>query len=303
MPHTACEVPVTQTKAPSIFRKTAESFEPGAKSLPQRYFISPEVFAQEQERIFSRQWVLVGHQSAIAQPGDYFISEVANESLIVVRGKRGEIRGFYNVCRHRGSRLIENRNGQLSAAIQCPYHAWTYALDGRLIGAPHMDDVPGFNKTEYSLHPVNVGLWEGFIFVNLADASAQRGGYISLNEWFVPLTGKFSRWNLPALRPAKRIEYDVRANWKLIFQNYSECYHCPGVHPELSKISPYDSWEHDLSEGPFLGGLLRIAKGRSLTMSGNACALGIADKEEEGEEVKHRVFYYSIFPNMLLSPH
>jgi Rieske 2Fe-2S family protein len=140
MPHTVCEVPVTQTKAASIFRKTAESFQPGAKSLPQRYFISPEVFAQEQEKIFSTQWVLVGHQSAIAQPGDYFISKVANESLIVVRDKRGEIGGFYNVCRHRGSRLIESRNGQLSAAIQCPYHAWTYALDGRLLGAPHMDE-------------------------------------------------------------------------------------------------------------------------------------------------------------------
>jgi Rieske 2Fe-2S family protein len=133
--------------------------------------------------------------------------------------------------------------------------------------------------------------------VNLAKSPAP------LEEWFAPLTGKFSRWNLSALRSAKRIEYDVRANWKLIFENYSECYHCPGVHPELSKISPYDSAENDLTEGPFLGGFMRIAKGKSLTMSGNACALGIADKEEEVEEAKHRVFYYSTFPNMLLSLH
>ena len=291
---------VTPIKSAPSFRKTTDTFVAGAKTLPQRYFISPEVFAQELEKIFSRQWILVGHQSQIARPGDYFVSEVSGESLIVVRDKRGEIHGFYNVCRHRGSRLIENRNGQLSAAIQCPYHAWTYAFDGRLIGAPHMDDVPGFNKTEYSLHPVNVGLWEGFIFVNLADASAQRGGYISLNEWFVPLTGKFSRWNLPALRPAKRIEYDVRANWKLIFQNYSECYHCPGVHPELSKISPYDSSENDLTEGPFLGGLMRIASDKSLTMSGRTCALPVGDF---GNEDFRFVFYYSIFPNMLLSLH
>ncbi|PYJ26152.1 MAG: (2Fe-2S)-binding protein [Verrucomicrobia bacterium] len=291
---------VTPIKSAPSFRKTTDTFVAGAKTLPQRYFISPEVFAQELEKIFSRQWIFVGHKSQIARPGDYFVSEVSGESLIVVRDKRGEIHGFYNVCRHRGSRLIENRNGQLSAAIQCPYHAWTYAFDGRLIGAPHMDDVPGFNKTEYSLHPVNVGLWEGFIFVNLADASAQRGGYISLNEWFVPLTGKFSRWNLPALRPAKRIEYDVRANWKLIFQNYSECYHCPGVHPELSKISPYDSSENDLTEGPFLGGLMRIASDKSLTMSGRTCALPVGDF---GNEDFRFVFYYSIFPNMLLSLH
>src|SRR5947199_7313018 len=310
MPHTACEVPVTQTQAAATFRKTAETFEPGAKSLPQRYFISPEVFAQEQERIFSRQWVLVGHQSAIAQPGDYFISEVANESLIVVRGKRGEIRGFYNVCRHRGSRLIENRNGQLSAAIQCPYHAWTYALDGRLLGAPHMDDVPDFNKASYSLHPVNVEIWEGFVFVNLngeearlrseATARQRSGDFISLERWFAPLAGKFSRWKSPTLRSAKRIEYDVRANWKLIFENYSECYHCLGVHPELSKISPYDSAEHDLTEGPFLGGLMRIASDKSLTMSGRTCALPVGDF---GNEDFRFVFYYSIFPNMLLSLH
>jgi Rieske 2Fe-2S family protein len=350
MPHTACEVPVTQTKAPSIFRKASESFKPGAKSLPQRYFISPEVFAEEQKKIFSAQWVLVGHQSGIAQPGDYFISEVADESLVVVRDKHQAIHGFYNVCRHRGSRLIESRNGQLSAAIQCPYHAWTYGLDGRLIGAPHMGDVSDFNKADYSLHPVNVAIWEGFVFVNLANSGPlasilshshscaltgasrpslpegekrerrNEGEFVSLEDWFAPLKGKFSHWNLPALRSAKRIEYAVRANWKLIFENYSECYHCLGVHPELSKISPYDSAENDLTEGPFLGGFMRIVKGRSLTMSGKTCALGIADSSRDrgpacrgnpSQEIendhehdgKNRVFYYSIFPNMLLSLH
>src|SRR6266567_17533 len=283
----------------TAFRKTAETFQAGAKTLPQRYFVSPAVFAEEQEKVFSKQWVLVGHQSQIAKSGDYFTAEVAGESLIIVRDKRAEICGFYNVCRHRGSRLIENRKGQLSAAIQCPYHAWTYGLDGRLLGAPHMDDVLGFNKTDYSLHPVNVALWEGFIFVNLADASTSRSNrdYISLEEWFAPLAGKFARWNLPALLSARRIKYDVRANWKLIFQNYSECYHCLGVHPELSKISPHDSAENDLTEGPFLGGFMRIAKGRSLTMSGHTCALPVGDF---GDEDFRFVFYYSIFPNMLM---
>src|SRR6266446_1098315 len=182
----------------TAFRKTAETFHAGAKTLPQRYFVSPEIFAEEKEKIFSRQWVLIGHQSQIAEAGDYFTAEISGESFIVVRDKHGAIHGFYNVCRHRGSRLIESRNGQLSAAIQCPYHAWTYGLDGRLIGAPHMDDVSGFDKADYSLHPVNVALWEGFIFVNLADAStrhggqAARGGYMSLDDWFAPLAGKSS---------------------------------------------------------------------------------------------------------------
>src|SRR5213082_3053183 len=295
---------------PAVFRKTADTFAAGAKTLRQQYFASAEIFRREQEQIFAKQWLVVGHQSQIADPGDYFLVSIppssgygaTGESLIVIRDKNGEIHGFYNVCRHRGTRLKEDACGHASA-IQCPYHAWTYRLDGRLIGAPHMDEVPGFDKADYSLPPVNLALWEGFIFVNLAparNASTERAGYMPLEEWFAPLAGKFAHWNLPALRSAKRIEYDVRANWKLIFENYSECYHCPGVHPALSKLTPYDSAENDLSEGPFLGGFMRIGKGKSLSMSGNACALPVGDLKGEGH---NRVFYYSIFPNMLLSMH
>ena len=284
MPHAA---------TPPVFRKSADTFAAGARTLPQRYFVSPEVLAEEQERIFSTHWMLVGHQSQIAKAGDYFVQEVAGESLIIARDQTSKVRAFYNVCRHRGTRLCEDSAGH-SSTIQCPYHAWTYALDGRLVGAPHMtgETVPGFNKADYSLHAVRVALWEGFIFVNLGDAS------VSIEEWFAPLAGKFSPWNMPRLRSAKRIEYDVRANWKLIFENYSECYHCPGVHPMLSKVSPYDSAENDLTAGPFLGGFMKVNQGKSLTMSGNTCALSVGD----GNDLQ-QVFYYSIFPNMLLSMH
>jgi Rieske 2Fe-2S family protein len=286
-------MPLTQTTTNPTFRKTVETFRAGARTLPQRYFVSPEVFAEEQANIFARQWVCVGHQNQLATPGDYFVREVAGESLVVVRQQRGPLQAFYNVCRHRGTRLCEERSGHI-AAIQCPYHAWTYALDGRLIGAPHMDAVPGFEKADYSLHAVQLGLWEGFIFVSLAEKPKP------LKEVFAPLVGKFTHWNLPLLRSARRIEYDVRANWKLIFENYSECYHCPLVHPALAKVSPYDSAENDLAEGPFLGGFMAIAKGASLTISGNACALPVGEIKSEDHA---RVFYYSIFPNMLLSMH
>src|SRR5882724_1592625 len=309
-------------QAKRAFRRTEQIPSPGAKSLPQKYFVSPEVFAKEQAEIFSKEWLLVGHQSQIPNAGDYIVQQVIGESLIVIRDKSGKIRGFFNVCRHRGTRLKEDACGHASA-IQCPYHAWTYGLDGRLIGAPHMDEVPGFDKANYPLHPVNVGLWEGFIFINLNDGEArlrseatarQRSGdFISLERWFAPLNGKFSHWNMSILRPAKRIEYDVHANWKLMFENYSECYHCPGVHPMLSKVSPYDSAENDLAEGPFLGGFMKINPGKSLSMSGNACALpiehdhppssGYGAASEHDKESTQRVFYYSIFPNMLLSMH
>src|SRR5256886_2395131 len=288
--------------------KTGKPAAADAKSLPQKYFVSPDLFAEEQHKIFSEEWLLVGHQSQLPGAGDFFVATVANESLIVVRDQQSRIRAFYNVCRHRGSRLKEEACGHAST-IQCPYHAWTYALDGRLMGAPHMDDVPGFDKADYSLPPVNLGLWEGFIFVNLTDSSSltsvlsqserrKQDGFVSLEDWFAPLNGKFSHWNMSILQPAKRIEYDVRVNWKLMFENYSECYHCPGIHPQLQKISPYDSAENDLREGPFLGGFMKINPGKSLTMSGNACAAFVGKIEN-----LQQVFYYSIFPNMLLSLH
>lgn len=281
-------------------QKTADTFAQGAKTLPQKYFVSADVFDREQENIFGRHWVLAGHQKEIAQPGDYFVREVTGESVIVARDKAGEVRAFYNVCRHRGTRLCEEASGH-APAIQCPYHAWTYGLDGRLVGAPHMDEVRGFNRNDYSLYPVKVGVWEGFIFVNLAEDPEP------LEEWFAPLAGKFSPWNLADLRSAKRVEYGVKANWKLMFENYAECYHCPGVHPQLQKVSPYDSAENDLTEGPFLGGFMRINQGKSLTMSGDACAMALGKDQEQDQEHeqegKDRVLYYSIFPNMLLSLH
>ena len=267
---------------------------PVGKTLPQRYFISAEIFHQEQERIFAAQWLCAGHQNDISKPGEYFLRDAAGESLVILRDQTKQVRAFYNVCRHRGTRLCEEQRGCFHETLQCPYHAWTYALDGRLVGAPHMDKVEGFDKVDYSLHAVNLALWEGFIFVNMAKAA------VPLERVFAPLAGKFKQWNLPELRSARRIEYDVRANWKLIFENYSECYHCPLVHPALSKLTPYDSAENDLSEGPFLGGFMPITKGQSLTMSGNACALPLGTFAGEDE---HRVFYYSIFPNMLLSMH
>jgi Rieske 2Fe-2S family protein len=280
-----------QTTAVPASRNARRTLRAGAKTLPQRFFVSPEIFRREQESIFSAQWLCVGHQNAIANAGDYFVRQVAGESLIIVRDQKEIVRGFYNVCRHRGTRLCENERGH-SSAIRCPYHAWTYALDGRLIGAPHMESVEGFEKADYPLRAVNLGLWEGFIFVNLADDPT------TLEEVFAPLAGKFTHWNLPRLRSAKRVDYDVGANWKLIFENYSECYHCPGVHPALAKLTPYDSAENDLCEGPFLGGFMPIKKGKSLTMTGNACALAVGDVNAD-----NKVFYYSIFPNMLLSMH
>lgn len=277
------------------FLETVRTYRQGARTLPRRYYTSPEVFLEEAERIFRRSWICVGREEEIARPGDYFLVTAAGESLIVVRDEEGAAQALYNVCRHRGTRLREEERGTLGRSIQCPYHAWTYGLDGRLIGAPDMDGVEGFDRAEYSLHRAAMASWGGFLFVNLAEDPP------SFAETFAPLVDRFARFNLAGLRAWRRIEYDVKANWKLLFQNYSECLHCPVIHPRLSKLTPYRSGQNDLVEGPFLGGFMVLAdKGGSMTMSGRACALPVGDLPAEDHE---RVYFYSIFPNLFLSLH
>ncbi len=277
------------------FLKTTQIAIDGAKTLPRRYYVESGIFAEEHERIFTRRWLCVGRQDRIPNPGDYFLQPVGNESIIVLRDRAGALRAYYNVCRHRGTRLCEQPSGRLSETIQCPYHAWTYSLDGRLLGAPSSNDIEGFNKADYPLHRVAIESWEGFLFINLADEPEP------FSQAYERLLGRFSRFNLPNLAIARTIDYDVRANWKLLFQNYSECYHCGPVHPPLAKLTPPTSGENDLIDGPFTGGFMVINKGhQSLTMSGRSCGLMVGDLPEED---LNRVYYYAIFPNMLLSLH
>lgn len=279
----------------TLFHKTVESFQAGARTLPGRYYTSPEVFEDERERLARTQWFCVGRVAQLEEPGSYFLREICGESIIVLRDRRGTIRAFYNVCRHRGTRICEQEEGRLSETMQCPYHAWTYATDGRLVGAPHMNETPGFDRADYPLHPAAIDSWEGFLFVNLAEAPEP------LAVRFAPLLGRFRRFNLPLLRMAHRLEYEVHANWKLVFQNYSECLHCPTIHPELSARLPYTSGANDLTEGPFLGGYMLItAPHQSATMTGRACAIPLGDLP--ADELR-RAYYYTIFPNLLLSLH
>ncbi|MFN2431448.1 MAG: aromatic ring-hydroxylating dioxygenase subunit alpha, partial [Gemmatimonadota bacterium] len=270
-------------------------YRQGARTLPGRYYTSPEVFAEESECIFRRSWLCVSRASELPKPRSYFLASVAGESVIVLRDDAGISRAFYNVCRHRGTRLCEEESGELGHSIQCPYHAWTYGLDGRLIGAPHMDGVEGFHRRDYPLHAAALESWEGFLFLNLSFDPEL------LSESFAPLAERFRRFGLSGLRPWRRIEYDVSANWKLLFQNYSECLHCPVIHPGLVKRTPWRSGENDLVEGPYLGGFMTLAPdSESMTASGHACGPPVAELPEED---LRRVYYYSIFPNLLVSLH
>lgn len=267
----------------------------GAMTLPGGFYTSPEIFQLELERLFLQHWICVGREERIPEPGDYFVRTIGTESVIVLRGRDGVIRAFHNICRHRGTRLCEEGTGRFKNAIRCPYHAWVYGLDGRLLAAPSMDGVEGFASADYPLHPVALAQWEGFLMLSLAEKPEP------FEAAYAPLLNKFPLYRLPELRQARRIDYNVRANWKLLFENYSECFHCPSVHPALVKLSPADSGANDLTSGPFLGGYMEVKPEHgSMSLSGRACSRPIGDMPEEE---LHRVYYYSLFPNVLLSLH
>ena len=264
----------------------------GATTLPQEYFVSRDIFEQETNRIFSKSWLCVGRSISLSEPGSYFLVELCGESIILTRGADAKVRGFHNVCRHRGTQLCTEPAGRFSGKIQCPYHTWTYSLSGQLIGAPNMKEVHGFDLTDYPLRAVACAEWEGFLFINLSNDPEP------FELAYAPILDRFDSWRISELRVAHSISYEVKANWKLIFQNYNECYHCPTVHPLLAQLTPYKSAMNHLDEGRFLGGPMQISReGGSMTMDGRACAAALCEDE------KDLVHYYTFFPGMFLSLH
>ena len=174
----------------STFLRTTALSTRGARTLERADYVSADVFAAEHERIFAREWLCVGREEMIAGPGQYVLFEVGPDNLIVVRDRSGTVRALHNTCRHRGTRLCDAPCGELSETIQCPYHAWTYGLDGRLLGVPDPKEMEDFDKADYPLKQAAVALWEGFVFVNLAEEPEP------FVEAYAPLISRFGRWNL-----------------------------------------------------------------------------------------------------------
>jgi len=236
----------------------------------------------------------VGRAERIPNPGDYFLREIAGESIIIARGDSGRVEAFYNVCRHRGTRLCSAEEGSFAGRIQCPYHGWTYGLDGRLLGAPHMD-AAGFQRLDYPLHKLHTDLWEGHIFVNARAHPETLGGQLA------DLPERFAPWRMAELRMHKRIPYDVRANWKLIVANYNECLHCPVLHPALNRLTDYLGADNRAPQPTYLGGAMGFREpAETMSMDGKRrrdYLPGLSAKE------RNEVLYYAIYPNLLLSLH
>ncbi|MEO6827902.1 MAG: aromatic ring-hydroxylating dioxygenase subunit alpha [Microbacteriaceae bacterium] len=202
-------------------------------------YSDPEVFAMEQEKLFEKCWFCVVRGSDVAKPGSFKTVQVGRESLIISRNRKGEARAFYNVCRHRGKQVCLGESAEGQRSFQCGYHAWTYDLDGKLIAAPNLTDMPDIDRHEKGLVAVNVREWLGYIWVCLADEPPSFEDTV-LGE-VVDRLGEVSNldhYQVETLAIGKRITYDVKANWKLIIENFMECYHCATIHPELTEVLP-----------------------------------------------------------------
>ena len=268
----------------------------GASLLPGRAYQDPAFLDFERERWFRRDWLMVAREEDAEAPGEFRLLDVQGESVLIVRGRDGVLRAFYNVCRHRGT-AVEERECGTAVRFQCPYHAWIYDLDGRLVRAKHTDDLEDFSLETFGLTPIRCETWQGFVFVSL-DPEAP-----ALLDWLDDLPCHLERFGLAALRRVKRIEYDVAANWKFIAENYSECYHCPPLHPQLNALTPYDVGADYASEGPWEGGWMELVAGAETMALDGGLRCGRPAMAGATPLDERRIYYYVLWPLTFISVH
>jgi len=262
-------------------------------------YASAAIYEEEREQLFFATWVCIGRAEEISAPGEYLVRELAGESILVIRNRDGELRAFYNVCAHRGTRLLDEDPGcgQLGKAFKCPYHAWSYDLDGELLATPNVHEDEEFARADYRLAPIAVGERGGFLFVNLSEDPLPLAEHLlDSNETIAD----FDRYRLGELRLARRITYDVAANWKIVVENYNECLHCPTIHPELVKVVPLfrkgEVWDGETRDG----GNLMIEGATSFTASGTSDLPRFPDLLPADYGMYYGVFQ---FPNLMVNLH
>ncbi len=208
-------------------------------TLPGRDYTDDSFFAAEQEHIFEKMWFCAARSGDLTGPGSFKTVTVGRESVLITRNRGGEVRAFFNVCRHRGSLICTDESGQAKRSFQCLYHAWTYDFDGKLIAAPNLTKMPDIDRVEHGLVRTSVREWLGYVWVCLsADPPSFEG---TVHQEIVDRLGDLGaieHYGVESLRVGRRIVYDVKANWKLIIENFMECYHCATIHPELTEVLP-----------------------------------------------------------------
>ena len=266
-----------------------------ATILPPQAYTSDEVFSWERIHFFDESWVCAGRSADLASPGDQKGLQAGHESVLLVRDETGSLNAFFNVCRHRAHELLEPGVCVNRRAVKCPYHAWVYGLDGSLRGAPRFGDIGEFDPREYPLVPVRVEEWNGWVFVNASSDAPEFSDHIgNLGELI-------SDYGCEGLVPAARHDYVVSANWKIVTENYHECYHCSQIHPELCEVTPPDSGKDDTGVGAWVGGSMDLREqAQTMSLTGLSAAPLLPAL---GEEQSRQVLYYSLWPNLLISLH
>ncbi|MFY2788055.1 aromatic ring-hydroxylating dioxygenase subunit alpha [Rhodococcus sp. MALMAid1271] len=208
-------------------------------TLPGRYYTDPDIFELEQEKIFEELWICAVRAADLDKPGSFRTVQIGRESVIITRTRTGAIKAYLNVCAHRGARICMEDKGEVKRSFQCPYHAWTYDLDGKLIAAPNLTKMPDIDRVRYGLSSVSVEEWLGYVWVNLSDNPASFDTTVvqDIRDRLGDVES-IDRYKVEDLGLGRRMSYDVKANWKLIIENFMECYHCATIHPELTEVLP-----------------------------------------------------------------
>ncbi len=259
-----------------------------ASTMPARWYTDPQFLELEKERIFWKTWQLIGRVDMVARPGDFFTYDLLGEPLLVTRGVDGEVRAFYNVCSHRAGPVAVGKGNRKS--LQCRYHGWTYALDGRLLTAPEFEGVENWRKEEVCLPSVQVELWGPFIFVNLDPEATP------LVEVFGAIPTEVARagFQPDQMQWVERRDYLVEANWKVYVDNYLEGYHIPIAHPGLFREIDYEQYRVDT----FRYYASQYAPIRPLRQGDN---LPGRDRRYLRSEEESQALYYWVFPNLMLN--
>ena len=208
-------------------------------TLPGHFYTDPVIFSEEQEKIFESRWFAAARSAEIDGPGAFRTVDVGRENVVLVRGRDRRLRAFLNVCRHRGARVCMEQTGVVKRNLQCGYHAWTYGLDGKLVAAPNLTSMPDIDRASYGLVPVHLREWLGYAWVCVADEPPSfEDTVIGAVDERLGGAGVIGGWDIENLEVGRRISYDVGANWKLVIENFMECYHCATIHPELTEVLP-----------------------------------------------------------------
>ena len=257
-----------------------------ASTIPARWYIDPAFLEAERRAVFGRTWQAVGHASSVAAPGSYLACEIAGEPVLVARGKDGALRAFSNVCRHRGSLLAEGEGR--ASVLRCPYHAWTYSLEGSLLGQPEFEGVEDWDRSKICLPQFQAETWGPFLLVNLDRQAPPVAGILGA------IPEEIARIGCPLgeLKFSRRRDYVIQSNWKVYIDNYLEGYHLPAAHPGLCRELDYQQYRVET----FPTYSSQIAPIRAA--AGRAAAEA---RRYEYADSAHRALYYWIFPNFMLN--